>query len=104
MSLKLFYSRATANYHSGNYQNAIDDCNEALVIRPIFHQAVVQRAMCHNKLNNFAEAIKDFNTALTMKNDDKVRMQLYQAQIELSILNKDDGNYYTYISCYGNFL
>ncbi|XP_055301206.1 dnaJ homolog subfamily C member 7-like [Sitodiplosis mosellana] len=60
----LQYSRAKAQSKIGNFYNAIQDCTSALGIWQDNVDALLLRAKCHEYLDNFREAMLDYETLL----------------------------------------
>lgn len=63
----LLYSRAVAQSKLGNFRYAIEDCTKALCIEDNHLNALLLRAECHQYIDNFEDAIEDYEAALRNK-------------------------------------
>jgi tetratricopeptide (TPR) repeat protein len=61
--------RGYINYYFGQYQEAIEDCSQAIKINSYFAWAYNIRGMTYHKLCENHLAIKDYNQAITMRSD-----------------------------------
>ncbi|MDG1262518.1 MAG: tetratricopeptide repeat protein [Flavobacteriales bacterium] len=50
-----------------NYEAAIIEFTKAVELLPNYHQAYYNRGLCYESLNNNEEALKNYNTALTIE-------------------------------------
>jgi tetratricopeptide (TPR) repeat protein len=60
------YVRARIFARQGQYQLAIQDCNEALRKYPGFVEAAMLRASINARLGKYAEALKEFNYLISL--------------------------------------
>ena len=60
----VYSTRKRANAELGNYRNAVDDCNILLKMEPDSAEVYRDRADYHMKLNNYAEAVKDYSQSI----------------------------------------
>lgn len=74
---ELLCSRASARSKIGNFREAIDDCGRALILYPSDVNMRLLRANCYHYIDDFENAIKDFETAL---NADMVKMSSKQTE------------------------
>lgn len=72
---ELLCSRASAQSKIGNFRGAINDCDRALVLCPSDVNMRLLRANCYHYLDDFKNAIEDFEVAL---NADEVKMNSKQ--------------------------
>ncbi|CDO51241.1 hypothetical protein DV495_004367 [Geotrichum candidum] len=64
----VFYSNRAACYSQlEDYENAIEESNKALAIKPDYVKSLVRRAGAYEKLKNYPEALIDFSSALILK-------------------------------------
>jgi tetratricopeptide (TPR) repeat protein len=69
--------RAIAWYSLEDFDNAIDDCKQALICNPWHFLAALGMANCHLELGNIVDAIHDFRLALGINPDlEMVRSQV----------------------------
>ncbi len=59
-------NRAATYIITGNYNQAIDDCNEAIKIDPKYEKAYFNRGRSYQMLGNYDQAIADFNKAVAL--------------------------------------
>lgn len=83
--LELLCGRASAQSKIGNFRDAINDCNRALIICPYDVNMLLLRASCYHYLDDFESSIKDFEAAL---HTEQVKMNSKQSEeIKLKIKN-----------------
>jgi tetratricopeptide (TPR) repeat protein len=59
-----FNNRGFAYYELGEYDNAIQDESQAIVLKPGYIQALLTRAGSYYMLDNYSKAIQDYNQVL----------------------------------------
>jgi len=91
LHLTLYTNRATAKFKKGDYAGAIADCDAALGINGRHLKAVLRRAACRLELEQYNEAIADYEEAQQLEpNDRGIAQSLRQAKLELKkSLRKD---------------
>lgn len=78
---KLFYHRAQAHSKIKHFQNAIDDCNNALSNRPNYHEVFMLRAKCYNDIENYEQCVEDYLAAQSIKKTRETEIALREASI-----------------------
>lgn len=75
------------------YQEAIEDCNKSINLVPSYLKAFTRRATCYMQLEQYEEAIRDYQRALDLdpENSDLER-NLREAKLELKKSKRK--NYY----------
>jgi len=63
----LYYVRGTLHELKREFDKALSDLNETIVISPEVYEAYQQRGMIHFKLGNFKESVADFDKVIEMK-------------------------------------
>ena len=71
----------------GNYKDAIQKINEALVIEPKYVEAYLSRAAMYADLKDYASSVKDFEKAFSL---DVVFCSSYQLPYSISLAGKGD--------------
>uniref|UniRef100_A0A5B7ATJ8 Thioredoxin domain-containing protein n=1 Tax=Davidia involucrata TaxID=16924 RepID=A0A5B7ATJ8_DAVIN len=80
----LYCNRAACWYKLGLWERSVDDCNQALLIRPNYIKALLRRAASNNKLERWAEAVKDYEVLRReIPDDNEVAESLFHAQVAL---------------------
>lgn len=87
---KLLYNRALMNSKIGNIRDAITDCNSALKTNPAYLKVILLRAKCHNDMENFEEAVKDYEAALKIEKTNEIKIALKDAKIALKRSKRKD--------------
>lgn len=87
---KLYYNRALVNTKLGNLADAIRDCTDALKINDKYVKALLKRARCQYDLENFEEAIKDYEIALKLDKSMEVKNALKDAKLQLKKSKRKD--------------
>ena len=64
-----FSNRGNANYLKGNYDQAIQDYDQAIHLRPAFALAFFNRGNAYLRKGKYELAIKDYDTAIAFKPD-----------------------------------
>uniref|UniRef100_A0A7N1A1T4 Thioredoxin domain-containing protein n=1 Tax=Kalanchoe fedtschenkoi TaxID=63787 RepID=A0A7N1A1T4_KALFE len=83
----LLCNRATCRSKLGQYEKAIEDCNEALMVRPCYSKARLRRAGCNAKLGRWEAAIRDYETLIReAPGDEEVGRALFDAQVQVMAL------------------
>ncbi|ONK69907.1 uncharacterized protein A4U43_C05F28090 [Asparagus officinalis] len=80
----LYCNRAVCRSKLGQWERSIEDCNEALRIRPRYSKALSRRAASYAKLERWAEAVRDYEVLRKeLPNDKEVAESLFHAQVAL---------------------
>ncbi|KAK9688824.1 hypothetical protein RND81_09G013500 [Saponaria officinalis] len=80
----LYGNRAACWYKLGMWDRSIEDCNHALRIHPNYTKALLRRAAANNKLERWAEAVRDYETLRKqLPQDNEVAEALFHAQVAL---------------------
>uniref|UniRef100_A0A182NBK6 J domain-containing protein n=1 Tax=Anopheles dirus TaxID=7168 RepID=A0A182NBK6_9DIPT len=87
---KLYYNRALVNSKLGNLREAIADCSCALVLNERYMKALLQRAKLYYNMENFEEAIKDYEKALKTDRSPEVKNLLKDAKLQLKKSKRKD--------------
>ncbi|XP_035904865.1 dnaJ homolog subfamily C member 7 isoform X2 [Anopheles stephensi] len=87
---KLFYNRALVNSKLGNLREAIADCTSALALNEKYMKALLQRAKLHYNMENFEEAVKDYENALKHDRSSDVKNLLRDAKFQLKKSKRKD--------------
>ncbi|XP_002132833.3 dnaJ homolog subfamily C member 7-like [Drosophila pseudoobscura] len=80
---KLLYNRALVNTRIGALREAVADCNRVLELNAQYLKALLLRARCHKDLENFEEAVADYETALNLENTTEIEQLLSDAKFAL---------------------
>jgi tetratricopeptide (TPR) repeat protein len=64
-----YYNRGTAYIHKGEYDNAIEDYNKAIELKPDFAEAYNNRGNTYSDKGEYDNAIEDYNKAIKLKPD-----------------------------------
>ncbi|KAA8523986.1 hypothetical protein F0562_010583 [Nyssa sinensis] len=80
----LYCNRAACWYKLGLWERSVDDCNQALCIRPNYIKALLRRAASNSKLERWAEAVRDYEVLRReIPDDNEVAESLFHAQVAL---------------------
>ncbi|KAM7252159.1 hypothetical protein ACFE04_024042 [Oxalis oulophora] len=80
----LYCNRAACWFKLGLWERSIDDCNQALRIQPNYIKALLRRAASNNKLERWADAVRDYEVLRReLPNDNEVAESLFHAQVAL---------------------
>ncbi|CAL4069278.1 unnamed protein product [Meganyctiphanes norvegica] len=63
---KIYYQRAYALYRLKKYNQSIEDCSTALELNSMLIKSLQLRARCYCRIENYTEAVKDFETFFEM--------------------------------------
>lgn len=84
----LYTNRATAHFRKGEYNAAVTDCDAALQLNSQHVKAMTRRAACRMELTQWAQAVKDYETALRIEPSDPfIKEELRKAKFELEKQN-----------------
>ncbi|XP_044750122.1 dnaJ homolog subfamily C member 7 [Coccinella septempunctata] len=87
---KLHFNRATAFSKQNKLQEAVDDCTAALKLNPSYMKALLRRAKCYMDLENFEEAVKDYEKINKMDKSRENRRLLQEAKLALKKSKRKD--------------
>lgn len=87
---KILYNRALVNTKIGNIRDAIADCTNTLSKNANYLKAILLRAKCHTDMENFEDAVKDYETALKMEKTAEIRNLLKEAKAALKRSKRKD--------------
>uniref|UniRef100_A0A171AF55 Dnaj homolog subfamily c member 7 n=1 Tax=Triatoma infestans TaxID=30076 RepID=A0A171AF55_TRIIF len=73
---KLYFNRATVSSKLGRLNEAISDCSSALKLDPNYLKALLRRAKCYMELQQYEEAIKDYEKAVSMESSREMKKLL----------------------------
>ncbi len=74
-----FYARAVTRALDKDYQGAVEDCNQAIALNPLFVEAYVERGVARYKLGDARGTLQDCNQALSI-NPQFVQAYYYQGR------------------------
>uniref|UniRef100_A0A182TWZ8 J domain-containing protein n=1 Tax=Anopheles melas TaxID=34690 RepID=A0A182TWZ8_9DIPT len=87
---KLYYNRALVNSKLGNLREAIADCSSALALNEKYMKALLQRAKLYYNMENYEEAVKDYEKALKSDRSPEVKNLLRDAKFQLKKSKRKD--------------
>ncbi|KAB8495638.1 hypothetical protein FH972_025381 [Carpinus fangiana] len=80
----LYCNRAVCWSKLGQWEQSVEDCNQALKIQPNYTKALLRRAVSNAKLERWAEAVRDYEVLRKeLSGDSEVAESLQRAQIAL---------------------
>ncbi|XP_068638382.1 TPR repeat-containing thioredoxin TTL1-like [Aristolochia californica] len=87
----LLCNRAAARSKLEQWEKAIEDCNDALKVRPGYNKARLRRADCNAKLERWEASIKDYEALISeTPGDEEVGRALFVAQVRLKEQRGED--------------
>ncbi|XP_053675830.1 dnaJ homolog subfamily C member 7 isoform X1 [Anopheles nili] len=87
---KLYYNRALVNSKLGNIRDSIADCSSALELNEKYMKALMQRAKLHYNMENFEEAVKDYEKAFKHDRTVEIKNLLKDAMFQLKKSKRKD--------------
>ncbi|MEG3882206.1 tetratricopeptide repeat protein, partial [Microcoleus sp. herbarium7] len=66
---KVWFDRGNEQGNLGQFEEAINSYNQAIALKPDFHQAFSNRGQAQSNLGQFEEAINSYNQAIALKPD-----------------------------------
>jgi len=88
---KLYFNRATVVAKLKRLEDSIKDCSSALDLDPKYLKALLRRAKSHLDLEQFEEAVHDYEAAHRMdRSNCQVRQNLHQAKVRLKQSKRKD--------------
>ncbi|XP_062223410.1 inactive TPR repeat-containing thioredoxin TTL3-like [Phragmites australis] len=80
----LYCNRAACRFNLGQWEKSIEDCNEALKIKPNYSKALLRRAASYGKMERWVEAVKDYEVLRKeLPGDTGVAEAYFHAQVAL---------------------
>ncbi|KAK4714689.1 hypothetical protein R3W88_020596 [Solanum pinnatisectum] len=87
----LYCNRAACWYKLGQWEKAVDDCNQALTFQPHYTKALLRKAASNTKLERWAEAVRDYEVLRkALPYDTEVAESLFHAQVALKRSRGED--------------
>ncbi|XP_041449767.1 dnaJ homolog subfamily C member 7-like [Drosophila obscura] len=80
---KLLYNRALVNTRIVALREAVADCSRVLELNSQYLKALLLRARCHNDLEEFEEAVADYESALKLQKTTDIENLLREAKLAL---------------------
>uniref|UniRef100_A0A1L8E306 Putative dsrna-activated protein kinase inhibitor p58 n=1 Tax=Nyssomyia neivai TaxID=330878 RepID=A0A1L8E306_9DIPT len=87
---KLYYNRALMSYKLDVKKDAVRDCNAALNIKTNYLKAILLRAKCHTELEEYDEAVRDYEQALKVEKTPEIKGLLRDAKFALKRSKRKD--------------
>ncbi|XP_047060595.1 TPR repeat-containing thioredoxin TTL1-like [Lolium rigidum] len=80
----LHCNRAACRFKLGQWEKSVEDCNEALKIQPNYTKALLRRAASYDKMERWAESVKDYEVLRReLPGDTEVAEAYFHAQVAL---------------------
>lgn len=87
----LLCNRAACRSKLGQYEKAVEDCTNALNVRPSYSKARQRRADCNAKLERWEAAIQDYEVLIReTPGEEEVGRALFEAQVQLKKQRGED--------------
>lgn len=87
----LYCNRAACWYKLGQWEKAVDDCNQALTFQPHYTKALLRKAASNTKLERWVEAVRDYEVLRkALPYDSEVAESLFHAQVALKRSRGED--------------
>jgi DnaJ family protein C protein 7 len=91
MNAKILQNRAQAYINLKEYDNAINDCTEALRLDPTYSKAQKMRAKAHGGAGNWEEAVQDYKAVAEANPAEKgIAEDIRRAEFELKKAQRKD--------------
>lgn len=78
------------SFQLGNLKDAIKDCTDALAINDKYLKALLKRARCHYDMENYDDAVRDYETALKLDKSHETKSALKDAKLQLKKSKRKD--------------
>lgn len=80
----LYCNRAACWFKLGQWEQSLEDCNQALRIQPNYMKALLRRAASNSKLERWEDAVRDYEVLRReLPDDNEVAESLFHAQVAL---------------------
>jgi tetratricopeptide (TPR) repeat protein len=90
--VEMYFTKALSAHNRGDYHEAINILNEAIIYCPTNYQLWNNRGNSKYELGWFEEAIKDFNKSIELNSDTEKNMMAYMNKEKaLAALRWDNG-------------
>ncbi|XP_063227179.1 dnaJ homolog subfamily C member 7 isoform X2 [Bacillus rossius redtenbacheri] len=90
VNAKLYFNRATVSAKLGRLNESITDCTSALKLDETYMKALLRRAKCHMDLENFEEAVHDYEVVVKMDKSRENKRLLQDAKFCLKKSKRKD--------------
>lgn len=87
---KLYFNKAIVSSHLGKNEEAVEYCTEALKLDEEYLKALLLRAKCHTALQNYEEAVQDYEKACKMDKSRENKRLLQDAKLALKKSKRKD--------------
>lgn len=93
---KLYFNRAAVNVKLNRHQASVDDCTKAILLDQHYIKAYQRRAKCYMDLEDFDDAVRDYETVCKLDKTRDNKLLLQNAKLELKKSKRKD--YYKLLS------
>ncbi|KAL4871749.1 hypothetical protein BDV12DRAFT_19263 [Aspergillus spectabilis] len=91
MNAKILQNRAQAHINLKQYDEAVNDCTEALQLDPTYSKAQKMRAKAHGGAGNWQEAVQDYKAVFESNPTEKgIQEEIRRAEFELKKAQRKD--------------
>ncbi|XP_014211141.1 dnaJ homolog subfamily C member 7 [Copidosoma floridanum] len=87
---KLHFNKATVAAKLRKYQESISECNEALKLDENYLKAILRRASCYMEIQEFEDAVRDYEKACKMDKSRENKRLLFEAKMALKKSKRKD--------------
>lgn len=87
---KLYFNRATVCNKMNKKENAVEDCTKAIALDEKYMKAFLRRAKCYMELEQYEEAVRDYEKVCKMDKSRENRQLLQEAKLELKKSKRKD--------------
>eukprot|EP00095_Tigriopus_kingsejongensis_P003055 maker-scaffold101_size371023-snap-gene-0.23 protein:Tk03055 transcript:maker-scaffold101_size371023-snap-gene-0.23-mRNA-1 annotation:"-like protein subfamily c member 7" len=87
---KLYFNRGTVAARMQKYKQSVEDCSAALKLDEGYQKALLRRAKSYMGIENFEEAVRDYEKALMLDRSMETKKLLQHAKLELKKSKRKD--------------
>ncbi|XP_059471816.1 dnaJ homolog subfamily C member 7 [Neocloeon triangulifer] len=87
---KIYFNRATVCSKLNRLQESIAHCTKALELDPEYQKALLRRAKCYMDLEQYEDAVKDYETVYKTDKSRDVKRSLHEAKLALKKSKRKD--------------
>ncbi|CAH8598638.1 unnamed protein product [Schistosoma haematobium] len=89
INAKLYCNRACALFYLDRFDEALNDCDNAISLEPNYLKARIRRARCYSSLEEYEKAVEEWTAVVKLDGSQENKKSLQTAKSALSVSQRD---------------
>ncbi|RTG81321.1 DnaJ subfamily C member 7 [Schistosoma bovis] len=89
INAKLYCNRACALFYLDRFDEALNDCDNAISLEPNYLKARIRRARCYSSLEEYEKAVEEWTAVVKLDGSQENKKSLQAAKSALSVSQRD---------------